>query len=133
MKLARRAPWFLVAGGIGFAVDAVVMSALLPQMGPIPAQILGFAFASLTTWWVNRRFTFADRQAGHTGATSARYVTSALISTLAVNGLFAVGVHSGASPLAALVGAAVISAVLSYLILDLWVFRDRSSGVPIKD
>lgn len=62
-KLPVRVVQFAVAGGIGFIVDAAILSALTSLAGwhPLRARIVSFLCAVTVTWWINRRYTFADR------------------------------------------------------------------------
>jgi putative flippase GtrA len=54
---------FLLIGGVGFMVDAVVLSVLAQLAGwpPWHARAISFPPAVLATWWLNRRYTFAGR------------------------------------------------------------------------
>lgn len=51
---------FGIAGAIGFAVDAGVLTLLVHYAGlsPAVARIGSFACAVLATWWINRTRTF---------------------------------------------------------------------------
>lgn len=54
---------FLVAGCLGFVIDAIVFFALVGWAGA-PwwlARIAAFLVAVCATWYVNRRFTFGSR------------------------------------------------------------------------
>lgn len=57
---------FGVAGGVGFVVDAAVLTALveLAGMNPYVARIFSFYIAATSTWLVNRHYTFGDRPSG---------------------------------------------------------------------
>lgn len=56
----RRLSSFAVVGGIGFIVDAGILSALVQIAGwsHIPARALSFAGAVTVTWYLNRRWVF---------------------------------------------------------------------------
>lgn len=79
MRLPSRLIWFVVAGGIGFVVDAGVLT-LLVQVGldPRPARLVSFAAAVLTTWLINRSRTFGDRAGPPSLAELGRYVAASL-------------------------------------------------------
>ena len=63
-KTRRRIGGFALAGAIGFAVDAGVLSAgLALGLGPGAARAPSFLAAVLTTWGINRRLTFETRAA----------------------------------------------------------------------
>ena len=63
-KLPVRIVQFVIAGGIGFIIDAAILSALTALAGwhPLRARIVSFLCAVTVTWWINRRYTFADRR-----------------------------------------------------------------------
>lgn len=54
---------FAVIGGLGFAVDAALLTALTQLAGwaPLQARIPSFLLAVMVTWLLNRRHTFAGR------------------------------------------------------------------------
>lgn len=54
---------FLIVGGVGFIVDATILTALTryAAWSPWLARIPSFAVAVLVTWALNRRHTFPDR------------------------------------------------------------------------
>ncbi len=53
---------FFIVGGIGFLVDAGVLTALTRGAGldPYSARVVSFVAAASTTWWLNRIFTFTS-------------------------------------------------------------------------
>lgn len=54
---------FAVVGGIGFAIEAVILTTLTQFAGwaPLHARIPSFLIAVMTTWWLNRQHTFSGR------------------------------------------------------------------------
>lgn len=54
---------FLAVGGVGFVVEAVILTSLTLYAGwsPWRARIPSFLTAVLVTWALNRRHTFPDR------------------------------------------------------------------------
>lgn len=54
---------FAAVGGIGFAIEAVILTALVQLAGwtPLHARIPSFLIAVMTTWWLNRQLTFSGR------------------------------------------------------------------------
>lgn len=54
---------FAIIGGIGFAIEVVVLTTLTLYAGwtPLHARIPSFLLAVLMTWRLNRRHTFAGR------------------------------------------------------------------------
>lgn len=59
----RRLIPFAVAGVLGYAVDAGVLSLTIGMLGAVGGRVLSFCCAVLTTWLINRNFAFADRAA----------------------------------------------------------------------
>jgi putative flippase GtrA len=59
----REALSFLAIGGVGFAIEAVILTALTLYAGwsPWHARIPSFITAVLVTWLLNRRHTFPNR------------------------------------------------------------------------
>ncbi len=51
---------FAVVGGIGFIIDALIVSLLVMiySWGPIRARLVSFTFAVCITWILNRQWTF---------------------------------------------------------------------------
>lgn len=57
---------FAVAGAVGFAVDLSVLLLIVTWLGepPLLARLGSFAAALITTWLINRYWTFRRRTAG---------------------------------------------------------------------
>lgn len=66
MKLRREIALFAVGGAVGLVVDAGVVQVLVSLAGwnPYLARVLSFLCAASSTWWWNRRHTFAHRCSG---------------------------------------------------------------------
>lgn len=65
---------FIVAGGIGFAVDAFLLLQLAAQgWTPFSARLVSFLGAVSVTWLINRRGAFGDRRAQQAGAAAGEY------------------------------------------------------------
>lgn len=52
--------WFAIAGGCGFAIDALITLGLIAYTpaGPFFARFVAIAAAMVFTWMINRTFTF---------------------------------------------------------------------------
>ncbi len=123
-KLAK----FVVAGGVGFAVDAGLLWLLLEAGLPsLPARLLSLALALLTTWRINRRFAFRTEGRGSVGE-FAKYLSVGL-STSVLNYLSfaALVVLAQVPPLVALAAASLLALTFSFLGYDRFVFGERSS------
>lgn len=122
---------FGVVGGVGFAVDAGVLMALLALelANPYVARCLSFPPAVLVTWWLNRSFVFesAADSVRAKGSEYGRYFAVQFIGVL-IN--FAV--YSGCIyflpffqswPILALVVGSGVAMLFNYIGADAWVFR----------
>ncbi|PDS80716.1 GtrA family protein [Rhizobium sp. L43] len=117
---------FAIAGGIGFLVDAGILSALLnlTPLGPFLARLIAIAFAMAATWAFNRSFTF-DRSGRSLAAEGFRYGSVGVTAALVNYGLYSALLLSLPSlqPLAAMVIASVASMVFSFFGYSRFVFR----------
>ncbi|MCJ9696869.1 GtrA family protein [Rhizobium sp. PRIMUS64] len=117
---------FTIAGGIGFLVDAGILSALLhlTPLGPFLARLAAIAFAMAATWAFNRRFTF-DRTGRSLAAEGFRYGSVGVTAALVNYGLYCALLLSqpALQPLAAMVVANLASMVFSFFGYSRFVFR----------
>lgn len=61
--MARTVRTFALVGGVGFAIEAILLTTLVQLFGwqPWHARIPSFLTAVLATWALNRRYTFPGR------------------------------------------------------------------------
>ena len=59
MTLARKLLSFGIIGTFGFMVDVAVLYAVAPLLGWLVGRVISFLAAASTTWWLNRKYTFA--------------------------------------------------------------------------
>ena len=83
---------FALIGGIGFLIEAVLLSVLTKFGGwtPWQARVPSFLTAVLVTWALNRRLTFRGRQMQRSSTEAALYVgiqTCGALINLAVFGV----------------------------------------------
>lgn len=66
---------FIVAGGVGFGMDAAILLLLTELDGwqPLRARLASFLGAVSVTWLINRHYTFGDRSARQTRTTASEY------------------------------------------------------------
>ncbi|WP_028745473.1 GtrA family protein [Rhizobium mesoamericanum] len=119
---------FGIAGGIGFLVDAGVLSLLLETtpLGPFLARLVAIALAMATTWIFNRTFTFA--QSGHSLAVEGfRYGSVGVTAALVNYGLYSALLLSfpDLQPVTAMVLATAASVLLSFFGYSRFVFRNE--------
>ncbi|HAS3607714.1 TPA: GtrA family protein [Vibrio cholerae] len=62
MFIKRRHFNFLIAGLLGFIVDYIVLKVLIDTFGPYYSRIVSFLSAVLTTWVINRAYTFKAKK-----------------------------------------------------------------------
>ena len=74
---------FAITGGIGFLVEAVVLTLLVSvsEMNVYFARSISFSIAVTTTWLINRHFTFAGFQRKRKGK---EYFLYFLVQTIGV-------------------------------------------------
>lgn len=131
---ARRIARFLVAGTVGFAVDAGILWWLVRAgWSPITARIPSFLTAASVTWLINRHFAFADRRARGAPAAAGeytRYVLSQLAGALLNLAIFAATLWAvpewRSRPVYALVVASAGAMAFNYAAMQGFVFSRRS-------
>jgi putative flippase GtrA len=128
---------FIVAGGIGFLVDAVILSALTSMVGwhPLRARIVSFLCAVTVTWWLNRRYTFADRR-GAQQRTTREYSRYLLVqgAGAALNyAVFAAAILLVPAlkpyPVLPLVLGSGVAMCCNYFAMQRWVFPEHAARV----
>lgn len=144
----KRGGSFLVVGGIGFAVDAVVYNALVFWGGhgplfalPLVGKIIAIAIASVVTYFGSRLWTYRDRADAQT---LRSFLVFALLNVIAI--LLQLGclgfsryvLHLD-SPLADNVSGTLIgqgvATVFRYFAYGKWVFttQGRSTAESVPD
>lgn len=127
---------FALIGGVGFAVDSLVF-ALLWQWGGASLQVAragAFVVAASTTWYGNRRLTFADRPAQPCLAQWRRALISAVLAAVPNLGVFQLLLmllgHQGMAPYLALVGGVLAGMGVNYFASQIWVFAPPPAPGP---
>lgn len=129
---------FSVVGTIGLLVDMAVLSAAAPLLGLYSGRVLSFAAAVTTTWFLNRRFTFAQAAAAHEGSVGSqylRYVVSMLGGAAVNYAVYALTLQFLALPHAPLWGVAFGSIAglgLNFASARVLVFRRRAARTDTK-
>jgi len=126
--LLHRFGRFAVVGALATATHAVVFTGAieLAHIEPVLATALAFIVAMLTGFALNRRWTFAVRDA--TAQRLWRYAFAALAG-LALNAalMFCVVHLLHASPYLGLAAAIVIVPPVSFALNHFWVFREPAA------
>ena len=92
MKLAR----FTVVGGLGFLVDASVLTALvrIAGMGLYSSRAVSFLAAVSVTWFMNRTWTFGTSGNKRRGKEYSGYILVQVIGALINLGVYVVCIES---------------------------------------
>ncbi|KJV31682.1 polysaccharide synthesis protein GtrA [Luteibacter yeojuensis] len=119
---------FALAGAVGFMVDAgVLYMALAAGSGPFWGRALSFASAVLTTWLINRTFTFSPPAGRAIVGEFARYLAAMAaggLLNLATYGAVVIGCPPAPwIPLVAVAAGAAVGMVCNFVTARLWVFR----------
>ncbi|MBB6489044.1 GtrA family protein [Rhizobium lusitanum] len=121
---------FLIAGGVGFVVDAGVLHLMLwfTPFGPFVGRAISIPSALLATWVLNRNFTFG-RSNRSLAAEGFRYGSVGLTSALLNYGLFSSLLISAPSlrPIIALTFASAAATAFSFFGYSRFVFRHRQN------
>ncbi|MEF0939993.1 GtrA family protein [Rhizobium sp. BR 362] len=121
---------FLIAGGIGFVVDAGVLHLLLwfTPFGPFVGRALSIPSALLATWFLNRNFTFG-RSNRSLAVEGFRYGSVGLTSALLNYALFSSLLVSAPAlqPIIALILASAAATAFSFFGYSRFVFRHRQN------
>lgn len=78
---------FGLVGVVGFVVNAGLVEAFAAFIGPAWAQAIAFPAAVTTTWWLNRRYTFAASRY-HWRHEWLRYAGANMLGWIANNGVY---------------------------------------------
>jgi putative flippase GtrA len=126
---------FIAVGGIGFIVDAAVLTLAMRYWGfPVyAARLLSFSLAVLTTWLLNRTFVFEAR-AGGAAAEYGRYFVTQLIGALCNLLVFVALIETlpplATTPIVPLAFGAVLGAATNYVGAAWWVFQTGRRSNP---
>lgn len=138
--LARRLARYLLAGGVGTGVNALVYLALRTGWdNALQANLVALAVSTLVSTEVNRRFTF-DHAHGHPWRAHVQTVGVVAFYAVYSSGvlLALAALVDDPSPLlesAAVAGASVLGGAGRFLLLRFWVFpedEDHSHRHPVS-
>jgi len=124
--LVRHGAGFVVAGLIAFSVDALVLLVLTKGAGinPYAARLVAIGFAMVAAWRAHRRLTFAVPTPARFREFAAYVPVAASAAT--VNYVVYASLLASINritPLAAMVGATIVSMTVSYLGMRFGVFK----------
>ena len=123
----------VVVGGVGFVIDAGVLTLALRELtsSVYAARALSFGSAVLATWLLNRLFVFDGRRTSLV-AEYGRYLLTQVAGAVCNLGVFVALVEMiprlAATPVVPLAIGAVLGALVNYAGSALWVFGAKRSG-----
>jgi len=132
MPVLSRFARFAAAGGIGFLIEAVILTWLVQGQGLniYGARAISFSVAVTATWAINRNFAFAGLQQQRRGREYSAYFLVQIIGAVINLGVFAlaIAVQPGlrSLPVAPLAIGAAVALVFNFLASRNWVFHGRS-------
>lgn len=121
---------YTIVGGLGFVVDAAILTLLVAagNENPLVARCLSFPPAVLTTWVLNRRmvFTSSARSVGEHANEYGRYFSVQLVGAFINLGVYTMTLAYFPTlrpwPVIALVAGSLIALSFNFLGARLWVF-----------
>jgi putative flippase GtrA len=129
----RRVAKFAVVGGVGFAIDAGVLTLAVRELSSVyTARAVSFACAVLVTWVLNRLYVFDPDKRASLAFEYGRYLATQIAGALTNLAVFVALVESiprlATTPVVPLAIGAVLGAVVNYGGSALWVFDARGPG-----
>lgn len=125
----RRFARFAAVGGVGFLIDAGVLTLALDHLtsSVYVARALSFATAVVATWLLNRLFVFDVDPRGSRIAEYGRYFVTQTSGALSNLGVFVALIELmprlAVTPIVPLAAGAILGALVNYAGSALWVFR----------
>jgi putative flippase GtrA len=132
MSLRRELPRFVVAGAIGFVVDAAALyAALALGANYYTGRLASFFAAVLTTWLINRRWTFEMPRSRPASREFARYLSAMALGGSVNYVIYALVVTTVPSaiwlPLAAVALGSIAGLAVNFATARTWVFDKNST------
>jgi putative flippase GtrA len=130
-------PEFIVVGGIGFIVDATILSTLIHglDIGPYIARLFSFSGAVTVTWLLNRVWTFSRSMTEHKGSEYSRYIAVQTCGALLNLAIYAVCIRLSpvmeAFPVLALAVGSITAATFNFLGARHFVFTGQSERANV--
>lgn len=128
---------FAVVGGIGFAIDGGILALLANGLGfgPYQSRAASFSLAVLTTWCLNRCWTFSA--AGVRESARWRYVAVQFLGAGINLGIYSLCIEASDSmrrwPVLALIAGAAIALFWNFRMSRRFVFADSGMQPALND
>jgi putative flippase GtrA len=127
---------FAIAGGVGFLVDSLTVLALVDgaDWQPMPARVVSILVAMISTWLINRLWTFRaaalGKTAGSIGAEFIGYCSVQLAGAAVSYAVYAIVValtgHAPLQLLTAVAAGAGCAMAINYFGSRIFVFRPKA-------
>jgi putative flippase GtrA/SAM-dependent methyltransferase len=118
---------FALVGGLGFVVDATVLTLLVNAMGygHYLSRAVSFTLAVTVTWWINRSWVF--RAGTPTGREYSGYFLVQMVGAVTNLGIYVLVIELvprlAAIPVVPLAIGAIIAMIFNFLLMRRFVFR----------
>lgn len=123
---------FALAGGIGFIIEAAIITWLVVGLGldVYLARLISFSVAVTATWSINRNFAFAGLQQQRKGREYSSYFLVQIAGAAVNLGVFAVVIalypKLRAMPVIPLAVGAIVALAFNFTASRVWVFHGRN-------
>jgi len=127
----KRFTSFVAVGGVGFAVDAAILSALVHGLdwSHYTARAVSFATAVTVTWYCNRHWVFA--RSADASREYRAYFAVQLVGAVINLGAYVAILETARSlarfPVLPLAGGAVLALLFNYWAAGRWVFHAQAA------
>lgn len=129
LPAASRFARFVAAGGIGFLIEALILTWLAQGKGMdiYAARAVSFTVAVTATWAINRNFAFAGLARERRGREYSAYFLVQVVGAVINLGVFAAAIALWPGlrsvPVVPLAMGAAVALVFNFLASRTWVFR----------
>lgn len=126
--------WFIVAGTVGFIVDAGILEFVVryANFGLLSGRIVSFSVAVIVTWQINRLFTFKQKAISTIGIKKVsseflKYLLSSSMSIIINFGIYTFAIFSFTLcheiPSLAVVFGSLGAMFVTFFMSKYWVFK----------
>jgi putative flippase GtrA len=129
---------FVAVGGVGFIIDAGILSALMrfAGMGPYSARAISYLVAATCTWALHRTFTFNRPHGGSWIYQWGRFLVANAFGGILNYGIFCALVAEilffTRNPVLALALSSAIAVVVNYVVSARAVFTPSKTSSPVR-
>lgn len=128
MSIVRQLPAFALAGAVGFLVDAgILYAALAVGLDYYSGRVVSFCAAVITTWLINRHWTFAAVRVKPSVKEFARYFGAMALGGAVNYATYAIVIaivpRAPWLPLAAVAAGSIAGLGVNFATARAWVFR----------